>query len=725
MEAVVNNNAIYNPIVTQRDIFRLSAVLYAESNDAFSTESVQEDVVRCVLCANNNEPLADDEIISMIISKYKYYISEEELINVITRGERNTFESLKIDGRKKYRLTTAAFEKTSESMKNSIDTHIERFFLEKEIAEAEQGKDAIYKYLYELTTTNINSYKILLGNSDSSHFSDAELSVDLRELNDWERTIVHDFVEWDDPEKNNALANLVFCCLEYCLLINGDKVNPLVKSAIRKRNVYLDTNIIFRALGINGPHRQKVTLSFLKKCRQADLNLIILKPTEKEFDDTVSYYVNQIKTYPRGQVFVGAYEYLSDYNMFSFYALWRKNHESLSLNYFTRHIKTLYEKTCREFKIDHHQDIPREISNMEEHKRLVDRYARAIQAEKQRMKNVYLPDDMYYSTRDIHDATVVSFIEYLRGKHEDCDDCFLTSSDKALRYWDMTRDRLDYPVVIYPSQLFLILIKMCGRSANDYDSFVSFINIRPRSKLLTPEKANVIISGISSVTEDIKTQNILVESVFDMDFQNVIQHSNTDLELYQNVQEYSQNYLSAQLKENETKLHQAESQMTQMGEEISTLTRDLESSKESDAQKAAEIQKRTEELEKKQTEIEQNRENVCKFAEKKTKFAFNMKWYVFPFIAAIMVIAFCVFLLLQFTFCDEPWNLANKIFAYIADTTFGRNVEGYVAIIDGAVFTVLMSIVLPQFWVKPWDQEKKEADKQKRIEKYIQKNHLL
>ena len=64
------------------------------------------------------------------------------------------------------------------------------------------------------------------------------------------------------------------------------------------------------------------------------------------------------------------------------------------------------------------------------------------------------------------------------------------------------------------------------------------------------------------------------------------------------------------------------------------------------------------------------------------------------------------------------WFIWNK-------TTFGKNTEGYIAIVDSALFIILTSIVVPNFFVKPWDKEKRNADKQKRIEKYIERNHLL
>ena len=101
-----------------------------------------------------------------------------------------------------------------------------------------------------------------------------------------------------------------------------------------------------------------------------------------------------------------------------------------------------------------------------------------------------------------------------------------------------------------------------------------------------------------------------------------------------------------------------------------------------------------------------------------------MKRYVFPAFSTLIVIAFCIFVFLQFVFCDKSWNIANIVLDYVSNTTFGKNVDSYIAVIDGAAFTLLISVVIPLLWVKPWDKEKRDEDKQKRIEQYINRNNL-
>ena len=240
-----------NDIAMQKDLFRLAASIYSESSDVVSDSEIQTQIIRCMFVARENEYLTKSEIISNLLDIYKYHISEDE-VDAVIRKSRGVFQSVLIDECRAYRLTSQAYAESVEMQKNSIDDYIDQFIDEKQISEPEKCKNAIHIYLYELTTTNINSYRVLLSGKDGTQFTSGELSVDVSDLNDTEKQLVHDFLSWENAAKNSALGNLVYCCLEYCLLINGDSPNRLLNGVIKDREIFLDTNIIFRALGING-----------------------------------------------------------------------------------------------------------------------------------------------------------------------------------------------------------------------------------------------------------------------------------------------------------------------------------------------------------------------------------------------------------------------------------------------------------------------------------------
>ena len=368
---------IKNEIAMQKDLFRFSATLFAETSNEYSSLDSQLQMLKCIFLQKDNAPLSPEEIVVQLLDVFKYHISDDEVERVI-KSHKKTFETVVVDDNTSYRLLGSVLEATKEAQKNNIDSYIKEFIQEFDIADAETATDAIYNYLYELTTTNINTYKLLVSGESQISFSDAELSVDIGYMSEIEQKYVQDFIAWENGDKNIALTNIVFTCLEYCLLINGDRPNRLLKDSIRKREVYLDTNVIFRALGINGPIRQKTVKAFLYKCKQARLKLIISHNTKKEFFDTIDYYLNEIRRYPRGNIYTGAYEQLSDYTLFSHYEEWRKKHPSMSLMYFKSVIQSSYDKMVREFGMVDDEKIPKGIYDSEKFKQVRNSYSATI-----------------------------------------------------------------------------------------------------------------------------------------------------------------------------------------------------------------------------------------------------------------------------------------------------------------------------------------------------------
>lgn len=730
----VLSTPIKNDIVMQKDLFRFSTALFAEVSNEYSSLDSQLQMLKCIFFKKNNEPLSIEEVTVQLLDVYKYHISDGEVEKVI-KSHQKTFEEVIVDGVVLYKLLESVLVSMKESQENNIDSFIVEFIQKFEITDSEACSNAIYSYLYELTTTNINTYKLLISGKKDSVFSDSELSVDISYLSETEQQYVHEFIAWENGNKNIALSNIVFTCLEYCLLVNGDKPNKLLSKDIRKREIYVDTNIIFRALGINGPIRQRTVRAFLGKCKQARLKLIISHNTRKEFFDTINYYIEEIRRYPRGNVYCGAYEQLSDHSLFSYYEEWRNTHPSMSLKYFKIFIQSSYEKMVKEYSMIDDEKIPIAISDSEEFKQVINSYSVAIKNIKNELRNRYVSADDRYSLKDRHDAIVVHYVEIRRKEKQD-EDLFFVSSDKVLRYWDLARPDKKYPIVIYPSQLFLVLIKTCGRSENDFDSFVSFINVRSVHHKMPAEKANAIISGISTITEDIKTQKVVISAICSGEYQNIPQEASSNDELYEAVQEVCKRYLEEELKVKENKILSLEDDASVTTEKIASLEKtavvhekEITSLKDQVQKQILDIGEKDRIIENKISEHqkvnEEQKERICSFAEKKTKLGFGFKWYVFPIATILLILAYIAFVALQFVSCDADWNFATKIVEVIGETTFGQKVDGYIAIVDSGVFIILTTIVIPNFLVKPWDKEKRNADKQKRIERYIEKNHLL
>lgn len=693
-----------NETITQKEIFRLAATLFVNVSNSYSTADTQLQMIKLAFFEKANSLMDCNEIAAEVLELFKYHISEDEIIAAISRNK-DVLQETKDSGRKTYCLAPESYDELAAADKRTIDYYIDQYAKEK-VKDCSLCMDAIHRYLYELTTTNINTYQVLLAGKQGADYSDSDLTVDTDSFSDDEILLIKDFLDWDNEEKNESVGNIVFCCLEYCLLVNGDSPNGLLKDVIRQREIYLDTNIIFRALGIDGPARKKVVLAFLDKCKQANLIILVSSQTKTEFDEAINHYISQIKQYPRGSVFLGAYEQLSGYTIFSYFEEWRATHKELSPDSFKLYINSAYLSLVSKYEIIDNERIPDDIYISDDFKEYRNSYTKSIKAAKQSARLFYYDSYDGYSKTDSHDASVIRYIEIKRALDKNKKEIFLVSSDKALRYWDMSRDGNDYPIVIYPSQLYLMLIKLCGRAENDYESFVSFINIRPKSQQISPEKANAIISGISTITEDITTQKLLVSAVYNEEFQDIIHHSNTDLELYENAKEYSARYLDEELKKREQEIEQKSGQIDRLSDDLS-----IQEDKLSNAEGT--IQAKEEELKKKN-------EQLRKLAEKHINPIYVWKRTVVPCILGLASLLFVVFILLQFIYTNESWNFAVKFYNWASGTYFGQKVGDYVYLID-AVFAGVLWFFLKKFYKNPFNKSSKKQYKDELIDSYIKK----
>ena len=250
----------------------------------------------------------------------------------------------------------------------------------------------------------------------------------------------------------------------------------------------------------------------------------------------------------------------------------------------------------------------------------------------------------------------------------------------------MSRPEKEYPVVIYPSQLFLILIKTCGRSENDFDSFVSFINVRSAHHKMPAEKANAIISGISTITEDIETQEILVSAICGGEYQNVFQDVQTNDDLYEAVQEVCKKYLEVELKEKESEIEVLRGAATNSADRITTLEetavkheKEITLLQDKVEKQASDINKKdsviadkNDQLSKQQRMSEEQKERICKFAKKKIMPQYIGKCVLVPIILVMITLVALAFLLLQFLFKEESWNFAILFFDWVKTTWFGE-----------------------------------------------------
>lgn len=233
---------------------------------------------------------------------------------------------------------------------------------------------------------------------------------------------------------------------------------------------------------------------------------------------------------------------------------------------------------------------------------------------------------------------------------------------------------------------------------------------------MTPDQANIILSGISSITEDIKTQEYLVSSICGEHFQDIIQDSKSDEELYQKVQAASQKYLEDELHHSEDRIRALEDDIAHQKETVAKLSEGITDRDDKLNKSQAVLTSTTEELEK-------TRRQIGDFAVSKIMPRYMWKNNILPCILALATVSYVVFIALQFFFGDKPWNFAVLFFTWVGATPFGSWVGDFVYTIDLFLGGVL-GWALKKWMRNPFNKCKKELSKVEMVQKYITENKL-
>ncbi|MEG0189123.1 MAG: hypothetical protein RR668_10700, partial [Algoriella sp.] len=451
---------------------------------------------------------------------------------------------------------------------NEISSLFEKFAIKHEL-DVTLCKESLSRYFFELTTTNLNTFNQIFnssGNAIEDSFSELDLNVDVKDLNEEEKEILQLFFVWENNEKKDAIISLVLCVLEYCLFTS---TNQGIQFNINtKYQLYLDTNIIFRALGINGNSRKLIILDFLNKAKKASIDIFVSSFTSTEFFSTIDYYISQIIQTPRGIVYSGAYSDLSDYSIFDYYNEWRQDHKESNMLYFRAFVRSQFKFLLQSYDINfapfHH------VNNFSDsEKELINKYQTEINKVKREFKEgvSYYNEYEELTPKYNHDAILIRGVESEHLNNPAVMQ-FVISSDKSLRYWDFKRQRSTSPFVLYPSHFLPFLMRICGRTDEDADCFLKLIAVKANKPKLSISQANIIIAAISSITEDLKNQKLLISCVLEEELQSEIRNCKDDSVLYGKIQEFSKNFLEKEKQELEEIAQKERSKVTELSELI-------------------------------------------------------------------------------------------------------------------------------------------------------------
>jgi len=265
------------------NIFRINCLLNDTKSTTFNS------IITSILCElfyeYKNEPKNLNEIYSYIRNYLLITLEIDYLSTLINKA--GFFNIEKLHDELLISLTSEKFLEVEQAIEtNSLDKLINSFLID-------SGKDfkfkgAIESMLYAAIYENINSFSIenlktILPNVKQD-FSKEEIDA------------FNAFLDYPDPEKNKAIYRVLSNAVEFAILTSGKGIKEIKFEVFKGKSFLLDTNIIFRLLGIGGEERKESTLGLLTKCLSLGIKFEYTSKTHSELTNKLDQIIRMLES---------------------------------------------------------------------------------------------------------------------------------------------------------------------------------------------------------------------------------------------------------------------------------------------------------------------------------------------------------------------------------------------------------------------------------------------
>jgi hypothetical protein len=509
-----------------KNIIRTAAIVFSEESSAIKTITVQRKIIESLFIENDNKELNTDQIIDSLKNSLDMDFDNCEVNKIMSDSKHSHFE-MRLDNKQDlfyFKLDNKRYMTLNDrEEQNSIEPHIDNFIKNVYVGSISSGElnSILHKYFYELLNKNISTFQKISKPTNKPK----DLFIDPNIFSVEEREAINEFLEWDDINKNKSIFALISYSLEYAIITNHYDSSAIFFNSIKNKEFFLDINVLYRAIGINGKNRQNRILTFLKKCQNSGQNFKISSYSNEEFKQTIKHHVRRLKKVPFQKINYSLFsKYSIDPSIYEYYHEWKVNRITYSFDLFTSHLLGQLDDFKNKFNVETVYKIPFDEKNKND-----------AQAIKTYQEDIAKVKGCGYEKSHYYDAINTYLIEKLRGSNKNSisdTKFFFVSTDQKLRNWDFKRNDFQ-PVALLPSHWMAILLKYYSRTTNDYKSFISFLKLKTNYPIVSSDNLQIILAGISEITEDFNKQESILDKIVEFKFDGILNGNNDSRDVFE------------------------------------------------------------------------------------------------------------------------------------------------------------------------------------------------
>ena len=482
-----------------KTLFNIAAILYNAQSDNIKRDNILKKVIESILVIRQNKPHTCAELFVEIQKKLHMIVVEEEILDIISNKKNRNFAldySLK---EVRVCLKQERYDYILNMNERTIESYIKEFV--QISGYSEETQTLIEEFIYTFYCKNVKELGNLIG--ETSKFQ--EYTEDFKPE---ECRIIQEFIEWENEGKDKMLTAVANYALEYLLVSGNNELQNKknINNVFANKKLYVDTNILFYCIGINGTVFEEANRTFLAKCKECREQIFVSYYTDKELRDTISHFVNEINRLHSPLLRNSKINsFISNKDVYSYYLAWSgKQHSLTDAKYYKQFLLDKYEQLIEEFDIQVERAEPFREEILQANEMFCD-----------------YEQEIFSKSATNYDARNVFYIESKRMQDEinlqNANTIFI-SADKELQKWDAQRNRKTAPVVVAPNLWLLLLARLISRSDDDFKCFISYINLSSGEMVITNKEFFEVVKTINDIVEDVRQQesviNVMVEEEF-------------------------------------------------------------------------------------------------------------------------------------------------------------------------------------------------------------------
>jgi len=515
---------------SQKDLSQLAAIVYSNSDKSIANNknNIILKVIVLSIFKNDNRQITIyllkeyiEETFGLIFTTTEIYNSIEANKGIFTLP--HIFESAKNDSVDNLCIYLKAneYKKINNQITgNSLDNIINKFYNDEceNLFKLDKVKRIIYIFLFNHFSCNLYNYKSLIEKNSNRYnkdfLKDIRKNISINYTDEKSRKIINSFINYEDDNKDKYIYYVITLAFEYSMTLNFS--DGVTSSELLDRTIYLDSNIIFRALGLNGKKRKKRIDTFLNKCLIEGQKLIITNLTEIEFQSTLKHHTEILDDYKIKSS--KSYNYIYSEDITSAYLEEKRENAFLNAEIFRSNIQTRYKRFKEKFGIDI-DSIDEDLKKKDENNTL----AKSLFCFK---NNITFDESYDYLESYSRDIINTEYISKINKDEQILPSNIFVSADGKLLSWIKSKPNY-INFAMLPSDWLSYILRFSSRSNDEYKSFVELLKISPINKLhFQPIHIKKIFDAIDSFCETPEQEEDFIRTMMENDIEKINEISN-------------------------------------------------------------------------------------------------------------------------------------------------------------------------------------------------------